>query len=163
MFDALRMLTGRSVRAVSATLDRAGKPDCRGPEFRDPGGWGLLRLEGSLMVTFDAADYAQVPARIVLNGTAGRALTGGDEVVIEWWNRRNETWPSLRQEETSMDRALTEIVAALDGAATFPYSAQEAVSALEVILACHASHARNAAWTELPLSGSDREVQVQAA
>src|SRR5262249_33920167 len=56
LIDAVLMLTGRKVSAVSGTLDRTGRPDCRGPAFHDPGGWGLLRLEGGLMVTVDAAD-----------------------------------------------------------------------------------------------------------
>ncbi|MDB5340509.1 MAG: oxidoreductase domain protein, partial [Planctomycetaceae bacterium] len=34
--DAALMLTGSTVQSVSATLDPAGRPDCRGPEFRDP-------------------------------------------------------------------------------------------------------------------------------
>ena len=61
MIDALLMLTGRKIEAVSATLDLAGKPDCRGPAFRDPGGWGVIRLQGGVMVTVDAGDYATVP------------------------------------------------------------------------------------------------------
>lgn len=44
--DALRLLTRREVEAASATLDLSGRPDCRGSEFRDPGGWALLRMTG---------------------------------------------------------------------------------------------------------------------
>src|SRR5207249_4252798 len=78
MIDALLMLTGRSIRAVSGTLDLTGRPDCRGPAFRDPGGWGLLRLAGGLMATVDAPDEGKTPARVILNGTLGRAIAGGD-------------------------------------------------------------------------------------
>lgn len=34
VLDALAMLTSRRIQAVSATLDLAGKPDCRGSDFR---------------------------------------------------------------------------------------------------------------------------------
>jgi len=163
MFDALQMLTGRSVRFVSASLDMSGKPDCRGPEFKDPGGWGLLRLNGGIITTLDASDYGRTPARIILNGTEGRALTGGADVGIEHWNGKTETWPSLRQQQTSMDHAVAEIVDALDGTETFPYPVEDAVSAFETILACHASHRRSSAWTELPLSAADRDIEVYAA
>jgi hypothetical protein len=61
-----------------------------------------------------------------------------------------------------MDRAVTEIVAWLDRGTAFLYPAQEAVHTLEVILAFHASDARSAAWTELPLHGSDREREVRS-
>jgi hypothetical protein len=31
---------------------------------------------------------------------------------------------------------------------------------VEAIVGFHASHARNAAWTELPLTGADREYEI---
>lgn len=157
LFDALRMVTGRRVEAVSGTLDPAGKPDCRGPVFQDPGGWGLMRLEGGVMVTVDASDYARVPMSLSLNGSEGRALTGGDEVRLEYWDGRREQWPSLRGQATGMDRAVQEIVAWLDGRGPFAYDPEEALQVLETIVALHVSHDRSGAWTELPLQGEDRE------
>jgi len=162
LIDAALLLTGRKVEAVSGTLDLTGRPDCRGPAFRDPGGWGLLRLEGGLMVTVDAADEAKVPARIVLNSTRGRAIAGGDDVTLEFWDGRHEHWPSLRQQATSMDRAVAEIVAWLDGDRPFSYPAQEAVHVLETIIAFHASDARHGVWTKLPLAREDRTREVQS-
>ena len=49
MIDALQMVTSRRADAVCGHLDLAGKPDCRGPEFFDPGGWGMIRFEGGLL------------------------------------------------------------------------------------------------------------------
>jgi len=161
LIDATRMVTGREVRAVSGTLDLSGRPDCRGPQFHDPGGWGVMRMDGGLMVTVDAADYAVVPMRIILNGTSGRAVTGRDEVRIEFWDGRAEHWPTP-EDETSMDRAVAQIVAWLGGARPFSCSPEEAVRTLETIVAFHASHARNAAWTELPLRGAEREIAVMS-
>lgn len=160
LFDALAMVTARRIEAVSATLDLSGKPDCRGPQFRDPGGWGVLRLSGGLMATFDASDHAKVPGRIIINGTLGRAITGGEDVAIEFWDGRTEHWPSLRQMATGMDRAVAEIVAWLDDRTPFPCSAAESVRVLEAIFACHAAHDHNAAWVELPLTGTDREREL---
>jgi UDP-N-acetylglucosamine 3-dehydrogenase len=160
--DSVLLLTGQKIQAVSATLDLMGRPDCRGSQFRDPGGWGMLRLESGLMVTLDAGDNSKVPARIILNGTKGRAITGAGDVTLEYWDGRGETWPKPRPQGTSMDRAVAEIVAWLDGESPFSYPAQEAVHTLETILACHASHARNAAWTELPLVGEDRDREVRS-
>ena len=160
MIDALLMLTGRKVEAVSATLDLAGKPDCRGAAFRDPGGWGIIRLEGGIMVAVDAGDYAKVPGRIILNGTEGRAISDGSSITLECWDGRQEHWHSATDGVSGMDRAVSEIVAWLDGGTAFPYPASEAVDTLEAIVGFHASHARNAAWTKLPLSASDREREV---
>ena len=85
MIDGLMMLTGRKVTRVSGHLDLAGKPDCRGEEFTDPGGWGLLMLEGNLRVTVDAPDYATTPGCCTINGTLGRAQTNQADVTIEKW------------------------------------------------------------------------------
>lgn len=160
MIDALLMLTGRKIEAVSGTLDLAGKPDCRGPAFRDPGGWGVIKLEGGVMVTVDAGDYAAVPGQITLNGTEGRAISDGSSIALEYWDGRHEQWDSANDGVSGMDRAVSEIVTWLDDGAEFPYPASEAFDTLEAIVGFHASHAQNAAWTELPLSGSDREREV---
>ena len=111
---------------------------------------------------FRSPDEGKTPARVILNGTLGRALTGGDDVTLEFWDGRREHWPSLRSEATGMDRAVAETVAWLDGAATFSYAAGEAVDTLQAILAFHASHARNAAWVTLPLADDDRCREVQS-
>jgi len=162
MFDAIYMVTGRRVEAVSGTLDLAGRSDCRGPQFHDPGGWGTMRLEGGLMVVVDAPDYGRTPPTISVNGSEGRALTGGDEVRIERWDDRQEHWPSQRQKATAMDRAVEEIAAWLDHGTPFPYAAEEAVHILEAIAAFHASHARNATRVELPLTGADRDIEIRS-
>jgi predicted dehydrogenase len=162
LFDALYMVTGRRVEAISGTLDLSGKPDCRGPAFQDPGGWGLMRLEGGVMVTVDASDYARVPMSLSLNGSEGRALTGGDEVLLEYWDGRQERWPGQRDQATGMDRAVREIVAWLDGSGPFAYDAGEAVYVLESIVAFHVSHDRSGAWTELPLKGADRDRRLNS-
>jgi len=93
VFDMVYMLTGRSVEAVSATLDLAGKPDCRGSDFADPGGWGTMRLEGGVIVTVDASDYNRTPWDVRINGSEGRVLAGAG-VEIEYWDGRGETWTS---------------------------------------------------------------------
>ena len=162
MIDALLMLTGRKIEAISATLDLAGKPDCRGPDFRDPGGWGIIKLEGGIMVTVDAGDYATVPGQIILNGAEGRAISDGSSITLEYWDGRQEHWDAANDGVTGMDRAVSEIVEWLDGGTEFPYPASEAVDTLEAIVGFHASHAHNAGWTELPLLGSDREHEVRS-
>ncbi len=158
--DTIQMLTGRAVEAVSGTLDPAGKPDCRGAQFRDPGGWGMLRLERGLICTVDAADYATLPPRIAVHGTEGCAALDGRDVVLEFRDGRREHWPDPHGSPSSMDVAVGEIVDWLDGKAPFPYAATEAARTLEAIVGFHVSHAGNAAWVELPLTGPDRELEV---
>lgn len=163
LIDATCMITGRAVCAVSATLDLSQKPDCRGPQFRDFGGFGWMRLQGGLMAGVDAANYGTGQAHIVVNGTLGRAITGAADVRLEFWDGEREYWTSPQSEVTSMDRAVDEMVSALDGAAPFPYAATQAVQTLEAIVAFHVSHARNGAWVDLPLQNDHRNHEVQTA
>ena len=160
MIDTVRMLTGHDVRAVSGTLDPSGRPDCRGSEFRDPGGWGMMRLDGGLVVTVDAGDHANVPAQIAINGIKGRAMTNRDEVKIEYADGHRDHSTRAEGTPSAMDRAVCEIVNWMDGEGPFAYPATESIRTLEAIVAFHASHRRNAAWTQLPLSGADREIEV---
>ena len=163
IIDAMCMYVGQRVAAVSGTLDFAGKPDCRGPAFKDYGSWSLLRLQSGLMVTVDAADYSVVPPQISINGTKGRATTAGDDVQFEYWDGRRDRLPSQKGEKSSMGRAVAAIVDHLENGDEFPYPAVESLNVLEAIAAIHLSHDNNGAWVELPLSGADREREVLCA
>lgn len=160
--DALRLITQREVQAVSATLDPAGKPDCRGAEFCDPGGWATFKMQGGLMAMINAPDYAQDPAEIIVSGSRGRAVVSGNDVRLEYWDGRVEHWPAANTGETTMDIAVREIVAALEHGTPVSSPGDEALADLEIILACHASHRRRSAWTELPLQGADRDLVLQS-
>ena len=161
--DAAMMLTGRRVQAVSATLDFTGRPDCRGSEFRDPGGWAMLRFDGGLMGHVHAPDNPSGPVVMAIQGTLGRACVRGGVAEIETWAGRRDVLPTPESDAgSSMDQALREIVAWLDDKSPVCCSAEESLRTLEVILACHASHARQAAWVELPLDGADREREVKS-
>jgi hypothetical protein len=157
------MITGRKVTAVAGALDLSGKPDCRGAEFQDPGGFGLLRFEGGLIATVDAADYGKGPGYIIVNGTLGRAVIAGMDMRLEHWDGTSEHWPNPDPATSSMDRAVAGIVSFLDGTSQFPHSAADSVRVLEVIIAFHVSHGRNSGWVELPLKGSDRELELRSA
>ena len=163
MIDTLCMLTGKKVAAVSGTLDLAHKPDCRGSEFWDPGAVGWMRMEGGLVIGLDGLDYARGPAEIIVNGALGRARTAGKDIVIEMWDGTQDRWTPPADTRTSMDRAVDEIVDALDGKAPFSYDAANAVHTLEAIVAFHASHARKSAWVDLPLKGAAKKIAVKTA
>jgi len=161
LIDALCMLTGRQVEAVSATLDTSPIADCRGSNFHDPGGWGVMRLTGGLMATVDDANHGKGPAQIILYGTKARATVSGS-ISIEFVVGRVDQWPSQRAQSTSMDVAVTEIIDWLDNKHPFPYAAQDAVRTLEAIVAFHVSDASKAAWVAVPLSGADRGREVRS-
>jgi len=163
LIDAACMITGRAVCAVSATLDLTEKSDCRGAQFRDYGGFGWMRLEDGLMAAVDAANYGTGRPHIIVNGTLGRAVTGTGDVTLEFADGKHESWTSEHGQGTSMDCAVSEMVATLDDENPFPYDTIQAVHTLEAITAFHVSHARNAAWVNLPLENDDRNLEVKTA
>ena len=154
VFDTIYHVAGRRVEAVSATLDLAGKPDARGPQFADPGGWGTMRFRGRADGD-GRRDGTTVWRRgdVRVNGDEGRALVGSNDVRVEYWDGRTEHFTNDDQDGNGMDVAVREIVGWLDGESDFPYDPAETVQVLEAIAAFHASHRRNAAWVELPLTG----------
>ena len=159
MFDSILMLSSRRAEAASGCLDLAGKPDCRGPAFEDPGGWGMIRLEDGIMVTFDAADYACLRPAVQFNGIEGTARVDTDGVRLNLVDGSTQHWPYV--DELPMDRAVAEIVEARDGR-SFPYDAELAVHTLEIIAAVHASHGRNGSFVNIPLTAADRDLVVNS-
>jgi predicted dehydrogenase len=162
VFDAAMMVSGRKITAVSGTLDPAGKPDCRGPEFRDPGGWGVLRFEGGLHATVDGGDYSRLPITITFNGTLGRAAIGRLKIDLDFWDGRHESIDMPRGGRSCMDQAVSEIVDHLDGRATLACDPADSVLTLEAIAAFALSHERGGAFVELPLRGEDRARVVRS-
>jgi predicted dehydrogenase len=162
VIDALVMLTKRRIQGVSATLDLSGRPDCRGSEFHDPGAFGTLKLEGGMLAVVHAPDYAKIPGFYSeIYGNKGRAIIKGLAVTLEAADGRTENWAAPTDGVTSMDRALSEIIDHLDGKNPFPLNPEESVHVFEAIVGFHASHARNGAWTNIPLTGKDREIEVK--
>ena len=161
MFDAMQMIASREAVAVTGVLDFAGKPDCRGPEFADPGGWGMIRFNGGLLGMVHASDYGFADGSITVIGTEGRARIVGGGVSIQFRGGETEQWPA-DSDMTGMDRATSEIVDHLDGKAEFPYDVREAVRTLEAIAAFHISHERGGAWVSLPLRSGERDTPVNS-
>ncbi|MDP7205672.1 MAG: Gfo/Idh/MocA family oxidoreductase [Pirellulaceae bacterium] len=162
IFNAACMLASRRVEAASAMLDLSARPDCRGSAFQDPGGWGMLRMEGGLIATFDAADFASVPFSILVNGREGRAVVSENTIAMERAGQPADTWPILVEGTSSMDRAVEEIVEWLKEGGDFADPADNSLHTLEVIVACHASHKANAAWKTIPLDGEDRLLEIRS-
>ncbi len=160
IIDALAMLTGRKLVGVSGTLDLTGRPDVRGTEFKDPGGWGLLHFEAGLIATLDAPDMGKTPLSIRINGSLGYATTGGRDVTVNFWDGKQEHWPAP-QGGSSMDVAVAEIIDWLDFQSPVGHTPQEALQVLEAIVGLHISHDHRSAKIDLPLADDlhSREVK----
>jgi predicted dehydrogenase len=75
-FDALRFLLGADAQAVSGTLDPVSRPDCRGPDYRDLGGWGIVDFSSGVkgfVLCSAGCPTASVAAHCRQPGTGDRA------------------------------------------------------------------------------------------
>ena len=110
-----------------------------------------------------APDNPSGPVVIAVQGTLGRACISGGVAEIETWSGGRDVLATPSAEAgSSMDQAVREIVGWLDNGTPVCCLADESLRTLEVIVACHASHALQAAWVELPLTGADREREVRS-
>ena len=117
---------------------------------------------GDSLVTVDAADYSKAPWDLRINGSEGRAFLGSNDIKLEYWDGKTEHWTNEGQSGSGMDIAVQEIVAWLENETVFEYDPAESVHVLEAIAAFHASHKKNSAWVELPLTGNDLEIGIRS-
>ncbi len=162
MLDAMRYLMDSDAAAVSGTLDPEVAPDCRGTEYRDPGGWGIVRFRNGVRAFVDAGQSCKGPNELRVIGDAGQAILWGESASIE-----PRTGPARRildrrdQRPSSVALAIRDIVDCLVKGGAPRSTGQDGVAALEMIVGFHASDKRRGAWVELPLRGADREIEVR--
>lgn len=161
-FDAIRHLLSLAPVAVSGTLDTAGRADCRGSEYTDPGGWGIIRLEGGVNVLVDATENATLPMVIRIVGTDGQLTMHRRHATIEPWNGASRIVTGPATQPDSVTIAVAEIVECLDGNAVPSSTGEDGLYAMEMIVGFHVSSRQNAAWVDLPIQGPDRNLEVRS-
>lgn len=161
LFDAVQMILGVRPVAVSATLDTTGRPDCRGEAFHDPGGWGVVRYEGGIYATVDAGENNAGPLSATFHGSDGTAVMINRDIDFKLYSGQKESW-SADRDGSSMSLACNEIVEWLDTNGEFRYSPASARLTHDLITGIRASDEKNAAWVDLPLTGSDLERRVES-
>jgi len=99
MFDAASLLLDSSPDAVSGALDSFVPPDCRGPEFHDPGGRGIVRFDNGV----DEIVTCLTGGRDV--SSAGENARDALEVIIAFHvsSRLGGQWLSLPLEGQARD------------------------------------------------------------
>ena len=160
-FDAVRYLLGQNPVAVSGTLDKTGRPDCRGEQYSDPGGWGVVEFEGGVKMYVDGAENAKVPMVIRVVGAEGQLTMHRNDVLIEPWQGEPRTLERDMAAPDSVSLAVDEIVRCLDGTATPTSTGEDGRWAMEIIWGFHLSDHVNAEWVKLPIEGAGRDLEVR--
>ena len=160
MLDATAMLLDSHPTAVSGTLDPVVHPDCRGPQFRDPGGWGIVLFENGVKVYVDATQTAKAPPELQIIGQLGRIAVRRDDADLRTWQGECRAIATPSDRPTTADLAVDEILHCLTHAVRPSSTGEAARHALEFIIGFHVSHREQGKWVSLPLAGEDRDLEV---
>ena len=163
MFDAASFLLDSSPQAVSGTLDSFVPPDCRGPEFHDPGGWGIVRFDNGVRAHVEASPGISLPFGFRVIGSLGWIDVGldSDAASVHMWTGQTRTITCPPDRPSSLAIGVNEIVTCLSGGGDISSTGENAREALEVVMGFHVSSKLGNQWVSLPLEGEDRDLEVK--
>lgn len=81
-FDLMNFYLESRPVEVTGAIDRTGTPSVRGPQFRDPGGWGVVRYENGARGFLDTSEDTGVPYTFHIVTAHGRIVI--DELSNRW-------------------------------------------------------------------------------
>lgn len=103
-FDLMNFYLESRPVEVTGQIDKTGTPSVRGPQFRDPGGFGMVRYENGARGFIDTSEDTGVPYTVHIVTTYGRIYI--DELFNRWQ-------VSARSEADQTARPLTYYLAPL--------------------------------------------------
>ena len=161
-FDALGMLLGAEAQGVSGTLDQVVHPDCRGSEYCDPGGWGIVEFSGGIKAFIHGPQDAKLPLVLRIVGSLGQLTLRGNNASVELWSgdKRSLTAPD-DDGPNAIELAVKDIVKCLETGGTPADTGEDALAALEIIVGFHVSDHLRGQWVKLPICGVDRDLEVR--
>jgi len=160
MFDALRMLLGADATHVSSTLDPDVVPDCRGPQYRDPGGWGIVTFASGVRAFIEAPQTAKLPMVMRVVGSLGQIRIQRNEAIVELWEGGTSVIAPPRNGRTSMHIAVEDIVKCMTDGGAPASTGEDGLAALEIIIGFHVSDRLKGQRVALPIAGADRNLEV---
>ena len=159
--DLTHFLLDTTSVAVSGCTDQTGSPDCRGPEYHDPGAWGVVTMANGVRAFLDCSENITGPLDYRIGGAKGQLVSNGGAVDVQLWDGAAESLTVPEGGAVCMDRGVDELVECLDkGSKTSVSSGEDARAALEAIVGFHMSDKRGARTVELPLTAADREYEI---
>jgi predicted dehydrogenase len=162
IFDAASFLLDSRPQAVSGSLDPNVPPDCRGPEFHDPGGWGIVRMAGGVRVHVDAAAAVSLPFGFRIFGSLGWIDIDREDAAVRMWDGRTRTIVCPPDRPSSLAVGVDEVVRCLTNGGDVSATGEYARDALEAIVAFHVSSRLGGRWVSLPLAGDDRDLEIMS-
>jgi predicted dehydrogenase len=160
-FDALGMLLGAEAQAVSGTFDPVVHPDCRGSEYCDPGGWGIVAFSGGIKAFIHGPQEAEFPLVLRVAGSLGQLTLRGNCASVELWSGDKRSIAAPSGGPNAIELAVQDIVKCLATGGTPADTGEDALAALEIIIGFHVSDRLRGQWVPLPIGGADRDLEVR--
>ena len=175
-FDNMRFYTNSEVEWVIGFTDKTGTPNPRGPQFLDPGGYGILHFQNGVRAFIDTSEDTGVRHVLELVGSWGR-------VVIEEWGN---SWQIFARKEEDRKAPLTRYILPMEeipfqleaefdipgltclaieellGGGNISCDGETGKKALEIVIAFHISDTAGNQKIYLPLIGDalDKDIPI---
>jgi predicted dehydrogenase len=164
-FDLMRYLSDSEPTHAVAHIDKRETPNPRGPQFTDPGGFGLLRFANGMRGFVDMYEDLGIPPQIEIVGSIGRITI--DETRNSWvvqsrqGKDREEKLgkydlplkpETLNTEPLDPQKLVEGTIVEMLGNGRVSCTGADGLAALEIVMAFHASDREGSAEIPFPLS-----------
>lgn len=159
-FDFMAYLADSPVAWVIGFLNASDRPNWKGPQFNDPGGYAVVGLQNGVRGFLDnSMDLNRKDIFVVLRGDAGRIE------IAEQRRQWHLDHPSLGRrtfqfnDTTELSLYFAKVAAQMLSDTPPSCGATEGIAALEAVVAVHLSSSRANVRIPLPLQGKDAELE----
>ena len=159
-FDLAAYLADSPLAWVIGFLDTSDRPNWKGPQFKDPGGYAMVGLQNGARGYLDYSEDLNLrDPFVVLRGDAGRIEIAEG---LRQWHLDN---PSLGRrtfqfnDTTEVPLYFAKVAAQMLSETPPSCGATEGIAALEAVVAVHLSSSRANVRIPLPLQGKDAELE----
>jgi predicted dehydrogenase len=155
-FDLMSYLGDSPIAWAVGSLDTSDRPNKRGPQFKDPGGYSMIGLQNGIRGYLDVSeDLNRKDLFMVLRGDAGRIEI--EEGLGVWHldspslGRRTFNFQDSNQESLNFAKVAAQMLSDAPPSC----GTAEGIAALEAVVAVHLSSGRNNLKVNLPLQPND--------
>ena len=177
-FDVMNFYMESRPVEITGQIDKTGTPSVRGPQFRDPGGFGMVRYENGARGFIDTSEDTGVPYTVHIVTTYGRIYI--DELFGRWQvSTRSEVDQSARPLTYYLSPLVEvpfELTHGFDPVEMTSFTmraaledrpeaanARAALTVMEMIMALHVSDAAGRVPVALPLDRRHRALDIPFA
>jgi len=172
-FDLMRFLSDSEATSVIGFIDRRGTPNPRGPQFRDPGAFGLVRFENGMRGFVDMYEDLGIPPRIEIIGSIGRVVIDENKNswTIESREGKDRTEPlskydlplkqnTFRTEPLDSVKLLGITIKEILKDGAISCTGADGLASLQMVMGFHASDMEGNVPLELPLSSKHHQMTI---